>query len=63
MTASPAAGSWLNEYARRSRHYALWLLFVTQHFKDLDNEQGRALLANSVLRLCLQNDVDDLEEA
>jgi hypothetical protein len=61
MTASPAAGSWLNEYARRSRHYALWLLFVTQHFKDLANEQGRALLANSVLRLCLQNDVDDLE--
>jgi hypothetical protein len=61
MTASPAAGSWLNEYARRSRHYALWLLFVTQHFKDLANEQGRALLANSVLRLCLQNDVDDLQ--
>jgi hypothetical protein len=61
MTASPAAGSWLNEYARRSRHYALWLLFVTQHFKDLANEQGRALLANSVLRLCLQNDADDLE--
>ncbi len=25
------------------------------------NEQGRALLANSVLRLCLQNDRDDLE--
>jgi hypothetical protein len=61
MTASPAAGSWLNEYARRSRHYALWLLFVTQHFKDLANEQGRALLANSVLRLCLPNDVDDLQ--
>lgn len=61
MTASPAAGSWLNEYARRSRHYALWLLFVTQHFKDLSNEQGRALLANSVLRLCLPNDVDDLQ--
>jgi hypothetical protein len=61
MTASPAAGAWLNEWARRSRHYALWLLFVTQHFADLRNEQGRALLANSVLRLCLQNDADDLE--
>ena len=61
MTASPAAGAWLNEWARRSRHYALWLLFVTQHFADLRNEQGRALLANSVLRLCLQNDSDDLE--
>jgi hypothetical protein len=60
MTASPAAGAWLNEWARRSRHYALWLLFVTQHFADMHNEQGRALLANSVLRLCLQNDLEDL---
>ena len=61
LTASPAAGAWLNEYARRSRHYALWLIFISQHFKDLANEQGRALLGNSVLRLCLQNDRDDLE--
>jgi type IV secretory pathway VirB4 component len=61
LTASAAAGAWLNEYARRSRHYALWLIFISQHFKDLANEQGRALLANSVLRLCLQNDRDDLE--
>jgi hypothetical protein len=63
LTASPAAGAWLNEYARRSRHYALWLIFISQHFKDLANEQGRALLANSVLQLCLQNDPDDLELA
>ena len=61
LTASPAAGAWLNEYARRSRHYALWLIFISQHFKDLANEQGRALLGNSVLRLCLQNDRDDLD--
>jgi hypothetical protein len=61
MTQSPAAGAWLNEWARRSRHYALWLLFITQHFKDMNNEQGRALLANSVLRLCLQNEADDLQ--
>ena len=61
LTSSPAAGAWLNEYARRSRHYALWLIFISQHFKDLANEQGRALLANSVLQLCLQNDPDDLE--
>jgi hypothetical protein len=61
LTSSPAAGAWLNEYARRSRHYALWLIFISQHFKDLANEQGGALLGNSVLRLCLQNDVDDLQ--
>jgi hypothetical protein len=63
LTASPAAGAWLNEYARRSRHYSLWLIFVSQHFKDLTNEQGRALLANSALRLCVQNDEDDLAHA
>ncbi len=63
LTASPASGRWLNEYARRSRHYALWLFFISQHFKDLDTEQGRAMLSNSVLTLCLQNDAKDLEYA
>jgi hypothetical protein len=63
LTASPASGRWLNEYARRSRHYALWLFFISQHFKDLDTEQGRAMLSNSVLTLCLQNDRKDLEHA
>jgi len=63
LTQSPAAGAWLNEYARRSRHYALWLMFVSQHFRDLSNEQGRALLANAALSFCLQNDRDDLEHA
>ena len=37
---SPAAGAWLNEYARRSRHYALWLTFVTQFFRDFDSRAG-----------------------
>ena len=63
LTQSPAAGAWLNEYARRSRHYALWLMFVSQHFRDLSNEQGRALLANGALGFCLRNDRDDLEHA
>ncbi len=63
LTQSPAAGKWLNEYARRSRHYALWFIFISQHFRDLDNEQGRALLANAVITLCLRNDRNDLEYA
>jgi hypothetical protein len=63
LTQSPAAGKWLNEYARRSRHYALWFIFISQHFRDLDNEQGRALLANAVISLCLRNDRNDLEYA
>jgi hypothetical protein len=63
LTSSKAAGAWLNEYARRSRHYALWLIFVSQHFKDLANDQGRALLENSSLRLCFRNSPDDLAYA
>ena len=38
-------------------------MFVSQHFRDLSNEQGRALLANGALSFCLQNDRDDLEHA
>ncbi len=60
LTTTKAAGAWLNEYARRSRHYALWLVIVTQHFKDLDNEQGRALAESAQLRILFRNTRDDL---
>lgn len=60
---SPAAGAWLNEYARRARHYALWLTFITQFFADFDSEQGRAMLANHAIALCLPNERRDLEHA
>jgi hypothetical protein len=60
---SPAAGAWLNEYARRARHYSLWLTFVTQFFRDFDSEQGRALLSNHAIALCLANERRDLEHA
>ena len=60
---SPAAGAWLNEYARRARHYALWLTFVTQFFRDFDSEQGRSLLSNHAIALCLANERRDLEHA
>ena len=63
LTASAAAGAWLNEYARRSRHYALWLIFVSQFFRDLATAQGYALLENKAIALCFQNDADDLEHA
>ena len=38
-------------------------MFVSQHFRDLSNEQGRALLANGALAFCLRNDRHDLEHA
>jgi hypothetical protein len=60
---SPSAGAWLNEYARRARHYALWLTFIPQFFRDFDSEQGRALLSNHAVALCLPNERRDLEHA
>ncbi len=61
LTASAASGAWLNEYARRSRHWQLWMLWVTQLCKDGDNEQGRALMENSSIRLFFRNNRRDLE--
>lgn len=61
LTASAASGAWINEYARRSRHWQLWLIWVTQFCKDSDNEQGRALMENSSIRLLFRNNRRDLE--
>jgi hypothetical protein len=61
LTESEASGAWLNEYARRSRHWQLWMLWVTQFCKDADNEQGRALMENSSIRLLFRNNRRDLE--
>jgi hypothetical protein len=63
VTESKAAGAWLNDFARRSRHWRLWLLFVSQLLKDLDNEQGRALMENSSIRLLFTNNQRDLRFA
>lgn len=57
---TPAAGAWLNEWARRTRHIACALLVITQHLADFDNPQGAALLRNSVLRLIFRTSQDEL---
>ena len=61
LTQSQASGAWINEYARRSRHWQLWMIWVTQFCKDADNEQGRALMENSSIRLLFRNNRRDLE--
>jgi hypothetical protein len=43
------------------QHWRLWLIFVTQLLKDLDNEQGRALMENSSIRLLFKNNRRDLQ--
>jgi hypothetical protein len=57
---TPAAGAWLNEWARRTRHVACALLVITQHLADFANAQGEALLRNSVLRLIFRTSFEEL---
>src|ERR1035438_2722080 len=38
----PSTGRWFNEFCRRSRHYALWLIAISQQLSDFDNEHGRS---------------------
>jgi hypothetical protein len=56
----PATGRWFNEFVRRSRHYALWLVAISQQLSDFDNEHGRALLANAAMRLFLRQQEGEL---
>ena len=56
----PATGRWFNEFCRRSRHYALWLIAISQQLSDFDNEHGRALLANAAMRLFLRQEAREL---
>lgn len=56
----PSTGRWFNEFCRRSRHYALWLIAISQQLSDFDNEHGRALLANAAMRLFLRQETREL---
>jgi hypothetical protein len=56
----PSTGRWFNEFVRRSRHYALWLIAISQQLSDFDNEHGRALLANAAMRLFLRQESREL---
>jgi hypothetical protein len=56
----PATGRWFNEFVRRSRHYALWLIAISQQLSDFDCEYGKALLANSTMRLFLRQEAREL---
>ena len=59
----PATGRWFNEFCRRSRHYALWLIAISQQLSDFETEHGRALLANAAMRLFLRQEARELTYA
>ena len=56
----PATGRWFNEFCRRSRHQALWLIAISQQLSDFETEHGRALLANAAMRLFLRQEAREL---
>jgi hypothetical protein len=56
----PATGRWFNEFVRRSRHYALWMIAISQQLSDFDCEYGKALLANAAMRLFLRQETREL---
>jgi hypothetical protein len=58
---SPAAGAWLNDWARLTRHRETALFVITQHLEDFANPQGAALLRNSVLRLMFRTSHEELD--
>jgi hypothetical protein len=59
----PATGRWFNEFARRSRHFGLWLVAISQQLSDFDCEHGKALLANAEMRLFLRQEARELAYA
>src|ERR1019366_5965770 len=60
LTERPATGRWFNEFCRRSRHYALWLIAISQQISDFDNEYGKALLANAKMRITGRQEAREL---
>lgn len=60
MIERPATGRWFNDFVRRSRHYALWLIAISQQLSDFDCEHGKALLANATMRLLLRQEAREL---
>jgi hypothetical protein len=57
----PATGRMVMEWGKRSRHLALWLIAITQQMEDLNNQYGRALLANATMRLFLNQEKKELD--
>jgi hypothetical protein len=52
--ASPAAGVYLANLARRARHLGLLLIVISQAFSDLNSEHGMPLLVNHAITIFLK---------
>ncbi|MGH2898096.1 MAG: hypothetical protein ACRDMZ_05430, partial [Solirubrobacteraceae bacterium] len=55
-----ATGEYFNDLARRSRHLNLFLLAITQHLSDFDNEYGRPLLRSAEMKVFFKQSREEL---
>jgi hypothetical protein len=55
-----ATGEFFNDLARRSRHLGLFMLAISQHLGDFDNEYGRPLLRSANMKLFFQQSIEEL---
>lgn len=60
LTERPATGRWFNEFCRRSRHWAVWVIAISQQITDFDNEYGKALVANARMRITGRQEAREL---
>ncbi len=60
LTERPATGRWFNEFCRRSRHWAVWVIAISQQITDFDNEYGKALVANARMRVTGRQEAREL---
>lgn len=62
LTERPSTGRWFNEFCRRSRHWATWVIAISQQITDFDTEYGKALLANARMRVSGRQEAQELEQ-
>ncbi len=60
LTERRSTGRWFNEFCRRSRHWAVWVIAISQQISDFDNEHGKALVANARVRLTGRQEAREL---
>jgi hypothetical protein len=60
LTERPSTGRWFNEFCRRSRHWSVWLIAISQQITDFDTEYGKALLANAKVRVTGRQEAREL---
>jgi type IV secretory pathway VirB4 component len=55
-----ATGEWVNDLARRARHFGLFLVAISQQLSDFAGDYGKALIRNSTMQLFLRQAPEEL---